>query len=317
MPRPRIFISSTYYDFKHVRSDIERAITNLGYEAIRHETGAVPYSKDENLESGAYREVELSDVIVFVMGGRFGNKSKDNPGYSISQSELKRALDKGIQVFIFVESSVHNEFNTYKLNKNVRDTQYASVDDVAVFDFLEELYSLQQNNPITPFETTSDITKFLREQFAGLFQRFLQGQQRERELQVLDEMNSVATALKEMVRFLDARRGTEDNETRSMLPINHPIYRRLKTLTNTSYRVFFSTRSEMEAWLKAREWKKVREDALDENSVEEWIRESTYLSFARGFFDERGNLEPISEEEWKDGWIRDRIYDVNHQEPSP
>ena len=55
---------------------------------------------------------------MFITGGRLGSKSEEEPGYSISQAELKRALDSGIQVFIFVESSVLNEYNTYKLNKD-------------------------------------------------------------------------------------------------------------------------------------------------------------------------------------------------------
>ena len=50
MARPRIFISSTFYDLKQVRSDIERVIRELGYEPVRHETGAVPYSKGERLD---------------------------------------------------------------------------------------------------------------------------------------------------------------------------------------------------------------------------------------------------------------------------
>ncbi len=42
MARPRIFISSTFYDLRQVRYDIERSIRELGYEPVRHETGAIP-----------------------------------------------------------------------------------------------------------------------------------------------------------------------------------------------------------------------------------------------------------------------------------
>ena len=53
MARPRIFISSTFYDLRQVRSDMERSIRELGYEPVRHETEAIPYSNDEPPESGA------------------------------------------------------------------------------------------------------------------------------------------------------------------------------------------------------------------------------------------------------------------------
>jgi Domain of unknown function (DUF4062) len=93
MAVPRVFISSTFYDLRQVREDLERMIRDLGYEPVRNETGSIPYSKDERLEVSAYREVELCDIVVSVIGGRFGTESHDQVGYSISQAELKRALD--------------------------------------------------------------------------------------------------------------------------------------------------------------------------------------------------------------------------------
>ena len=306
MARPRIFISSTFYDLKQVRSDIERSIRELGYEPVRHETGAVPYSKDERLESGAYREIDLSDVIVFIMGGRFGSESEEEPGYSISQVELKRALDSGIPVFIFVEGSVLNEYDTYKLNKDSAKIQYSSVNNIKVFQFLEELYSLPRNNPITQFEVAGDITNFLKEQFAGLFHRFLQEQKRLKEVRVLDEMNSVAKTLKELVGFLTDERKNRDDAIKSILLTNHPAFQRLSELTKTPYRVFFSTRNEMEAWLKARNWNQIPADALYKGSVEEWVQEkrAKYLIFTKNIFDENDRLLPFTAGDWDNEWIQ-------------
>lgn len=305
MARPRIFISSTFYDLRQVRSDIERSIRELGYEPVRHETGAIPYSMDEPLESGAYREIELSDVIVFITGGRFGSQSEEEPGYSISQVELKRALESGIQVFIFVESAVLNEYNTYKLNKESTEIRYSSVNDVKVFEFLEELYSLPSNNPITPFEVASDISNFLKEQFAGLFHRFLQEQKRLKEVRVLDEMNSIARTLKELVGFLTDERKNSDEAIKGILLANHPVFRRLRELTRTPYRVFFTTRNEMRAWLKARNWAHVPGSQLDPGSVEEWTKGpgTPYLRFSKNIFDADNRLLPFIADDWNDEWI--------------
>ena len=305
MARPRVFISSTFYDLRQVRSDIERFIRELGYEPVRHETGAVPYSRHERLESGAYREIELSDVIVFITGGKFGTESAEEPGYSISQVELKRALDAGIQVFIFVEANVLSEYDTYKLNKDSEGVKYSSVSNVRVFKFLDELYSLPRNNPITQFEVASDITNFLKEQFAGLFHRFLQEQKRMKEIRVLDEMNSVASTLKELVGFLTDERKSSDEAIKSILLANHPAFRRLAILTKTSYRVFFSTRKEMTKWLAVRRWQSIPADKLDSDSVEEWENEGwkKYLKFKKKIFDKNGKLLPYTADNWKDEWI--------------
>lgn len=303
MARPRIFISSTFYDLRQVRSDIERFVRELGYEPVRHESGAVPYSTDERLESGAYREIELSDIIVFITGGSFGTESAEEPGYSISQVELKRALDRGLQVFIFVENSVFNEYNTYKLNKGSDEVIYSSVNSIKVFQFLEELYSLPSSNPITRFEIASDITNFLREQFAGLFQRFLQEQKRVKEVRVLDEMNSVAKTLKELVGFLTEERKNKDDAIKNILIVNHPVFRRLATLTNTPYRVFFTTKQEMESWLNARGWRSVSEDSLGPGSVAEWSKKEQFLEFKEEIFGQDNKLLPYTADDWNDEWI--------------
>ena len=306
MARPRVFISSTFYDLRQVRSDIERFIRELGYEPVQHETGAVPYSKQERLESGAYREIELSDIIVFITGGKYGTESKEEPGYSISQVELKRALERGIQVFIFVENSVLNEYDTYKLNKKSKNIRYSSVNDVRVFEFLQELYSLRSNNPISRFEIASDITNFLKEQFAGLFHRFLQEQKRFEELQVLNEMNSVASTLKELVGFLTEERKNKDKAIKNILLANHPAFSRLATLTKTRYRVFFSKKSEMQGWLLSRGWKPVKKRHMDADSVVEWVNNKwdKYLKFTTDLFDENERLLPQTADNWDDEWIR-------------
>ena len=304
MARPRIFISTTFYDLRQVRSDIERSIRELGYDPVRHETGAIPYSKDEPLESGAYREIELSDVIVYITGGRFGSQSEAEPSYSISQVELKRALEGGIPVFIFVETAVFNEYNTYQLNKDTK-INYSSVDDIRVFEFLDELFLLPSNNPITPFEVASDITNYLKEQFAGLFHRFLQEQKRLKEIRVLDEMNSTARTLRELVGFLTDERKNSDEAIKGILLTNHPVFRRLRQLTKTPYRVFFSSREEMGAWLKGRNWAPVSRGRLDPGSVEEWTHRSggPYLKFTRNIFDEEDRLLPFMAYDWNDDWI--------------
>ena len=39
MAKPRVFISSTFYDLRQVRQDLDQFIMSLGYEPIRNEEG--------------------------------------------------------------------------------------------------------------------------------------------------------------------------------------------------------------------------------------------------------------------------------------
>jgi hypothetical protein len=303
MAKPRIFISSTFYDLRHVREDLERFISTLGYDAIRHETGRVTYRKDEKLESSAYRELELCDILVCMVGGRFGAASTENPGFSITQTEIQHAITRGIPVYIFLERGVAAEYKTYLLNKESKETKYSFADDVRIYAFVEYLYGLPLNNPIFQFENIGEITAMLREQWAGLFQRFLQAEGRLGERNTLDQLNASAATLKELVTFLTAeRKGSIALD--AIVQQTHPLFARLQNLLNVGYRVFFLNRQEMVAWLAVRQWKPVDESARDDDSKEEFYKDGDYLKFSRQMFDRKGSLIPFSSSEWDDQWVQ-------------
>lgn len=306
MAVPRVFICSTFYDLRHVREDLERFIKELGYEPVRSETGAIPYGKDAPPEEYAYREVELCDIVVSIIGGRFGSQSQGDQGSSVSQKELRRALELGIQVFIFIEKSVLAEYHTYLLNKDNEEIKYRFVDDVRIYKFIESLHSLPRNNPIAPFETSADIIDYLRRQWAGLFQRFLQEQRRAAEVRVIEEMKTAAETLKELIRYLTEERRNKDEAIKSILLASHPAFRRFAEVTGTSYRVFFTNKKELQAWLSARGWLPSDEANLDEDSVMEWSNRRmprTYLKLTHDIFDSEGRLKIYTEDDWKDEWI--------------
>ncbi|RYD51203.1 MAG: DUF4062 domain-containing protein [Sphingobacteriales bacterium] len=50
MARPRVFISSTFYDLKHIRSSLETFVHSLGYDAVLFEKGLVAYNPDTPLD---------------------------------------------------------------------------------------------------------------------------------------------------------------------------------------------------------------------------------------------------------------------------
>ena len=146
MAKPRIFISSTFYDLRQVRSDLNMFIESLGYETIRNEEGDIPYGKDEALEEYCYKEIKSIDILISIIGGRFGSESKRNTS-SISQIELKTALKEGKQVYTFIDKNVLSEYETYLLNKE-SEVQYKYVDDNRIYKFIEEIKSLNTNNNI-------------------------------------------------------------------------------------------------------------------------------------------------------------------------
>ena len=151
MAKPRVFVSSTFYDLKQVREDLDRFISGLGYEAVLHETGDIAYGKDSPPEGYIHREIEMCDILICVIGGRYGTESQEQPGSSITQQELNTAIGNQVQVFIFIEQAVYSEYSTYLINKETADIKYRFVDDHRVYDFIASVYKLQETILLHPF----------------------------------------------------------------------------------------------------------------------------------------------------------------------
>ena len=305
MAVPRVFVSSTFYDLRQVREDIDRFIRELGYEPVRNETGSIPYGKDAPPESYAYREIELCDIVVSIIGGRFGSESKEGMPYSISQKELKTALERGIQVFIFVDRNVLAEFATYQMNKDNKEVKYKFVDDKRVYEFIDEIYKLPRNNPLSPFDTSRDIIDFIKLQWAGLFQRFLQEQKRMSEATILEDMNSVAATLKQLVTYLTEEQHKGDVAIRDILLSNHPMFQQIKRLLNVQYRPFFTNLEEFESWLPARGYLKKNSGLLLGEAEYSYVneKEKKVLTVNTDLFDENGRLKVFTPEDWDTDYV--------------
>lgn len=313
MAKPRVFLSSTFYDLKQVRADLQTFILSLGYDPVLSEHGSIPYGSEERLEKYCYREIDVVDILVSLIGGRFGSASESQP-YSISQMELKTALQLGKQVYIFVEKPVLTEFNTYKRNKTVPNVSYHSVDNVKIFEFLDEVHRLEINNTTVGFETSRDITDYLREQWAGLFQRFLQEQGRRQEMNAIQNLEATAQTLNQLVTYLtEERRGT-NKAIEDILLTNHPAFAQLRKLTGVPYRLFFTNHSELSEWLKFRNFVEVPIEDWDDAEYEEWSRvltkKNVLLKLWTGLFDENGQLKIFTQKEWNNDWITVDVLDI-------
>jgi hypothetical protein len=74
MAKPRVFISSTFYDLKQVRSSLEVFIRGLGFDPVLSEKGSIAYTPDVPLDESCYREAQGCDVFVLIIGGRYGSE---------------------------------------------------------------------------------------------------------------------------------------------------------------------------------------------------------------------------------------------------
>jgi hypothetical protein len=306
MAKPRIFISSTYYDLKYIRGDLERFIRDQGYEPILNEKGHIPYGSEKRLEEYCYKEIELCDILISVIGGRFGSESKELD-YSISNLELKTAIDKGRQVYIFVDKSVLVEYRTYMANKGKDSVSYIAVDDIRIYKFLEEVFTLTLNNQIKGFEAVTEITIYLKEQWAGLFQRLLSESARQKEVNLLEDLKTTSKTLNQLVSYLVDEKTKGDQAIKDILLSNHPAFEDLRRKIEIPYRIIFQNLSELKILLHARQFEELC-DLLDSGTKDGFIswknkKSDTYLRISKEIFDEDEKLRPLTPLEWISDWI--------------
>lgn len=302
MAKPRIFISSTFYDLRYVRAELDQFIESLGYEPVRNEEGDIPYGKEEALEEYCYKEIQNIDILVSIIGGRFGSESK-NEDKSISNLELKIAVEESKQVYIFIEKNVLAEYETYLLNKG-KEIKYKHVDDIRIYSFIEEIKMLPSNNIIKGFETSSDIIRYLQEQLAGLFQRFLQNQSRFKEISLISKLENTAKTLGQLANFLSQENKESGKEVNRILMINHPIVESLKEVLRIQYPFYIHEMMDVDKILKAYGFKGID----DSTKYWRWERilrgKKKQIEISRKLFDKDDKLKFMKMTDWKDDYVK-------------
>ncbi len=117
MAKPRVFVSSTYYDLRHIRQGVEAFIASLGFDSVLFESGSIPFSHDQALDESCYKEIATCHILVLIVGGRYGSATSDDPTKlptedvnkhyqyynSITRKEFETAITEDIPAYIFVE----------------------------------------------------------------------------------------------------------------------------------------------------------------------------------------------------------------------
>ena len=177
MATPRVFISSTCYDLKHIRENLKYFVRTIGYEPVLSDEGDVYYDPSIHTHDSCLKEVETCQIFILIIGGRYGGKFKDDDT-SITNNEYKQAVLNNIPIFTLVEDAVYSDHNVYTTNKKtnpdiVNKINYPSIDNQKIFDFIDEVRKKVLNNSIFAFKDFSDMETYLKKQWAGMMYDFL------------------------------------------------------------------------------------------------------------------------------------------------
>jgi len=171
MARPRVFVSSTNYDLKHIRNDLRDFIELFGFDPVLNEIGSITYDYTQPLDESCFHEAKLCDIFILIIGGRYGSRISESENIvqvqqqqdffekyiSITRKEYRTAFEAGLPIYIFIDKNVHSEYRTYLRNKNNSQVNYAYADNIGVYEFIEEAEAQFKNNNVCPFERFKDI----------------------------------------------------------------------------------------------------------------------------------------------------------------
>ncbi|TRO11580.1 DUF4062 domain-containing protein [Ectopseudomonas mendocina] len=202
----RVFVSSTCYDLSVIRSQLRIFIQNLGHEPLMSDYSDLLYDPRIHTHTSCVDEVASADVVVLIVGSRFGGKTvpealakldfdslkkesksieslKKQENLSVTQLEILKAVESGIPVFTFVDSSVWHDHALYEKNKDkpiINDISFPSIEKPEtasfIFEFINFLRHRARGNVVFTFTKLQDIEENLRKQWSSLFQKLIQEQ---------------------------------------------------------------------------------------------------------------------------------------------
>lgn len=199
----RVFVSSTCFDLGPIRGQIRSFISRMGYEPIMSDYNDVLYDPRTHTHTSCIEEVATCDLIVLLVGSRFGGKAvpeaiskvdfdalveksksvdhlKRKENISITQLEVLKAVELEIPIFTFIDGRLWGDHELYEKNKAkgiVKEIEFPSIEKPEtaefIFEFVNFLRHRTRGNSINTFAKFEDIEETLKKQWAGLLQKLL------------------------------------------------------------------------------------------------------------------------------------------------
>lgn len=213
--KPRIFISSTFYDLKYIREDLANFVRSYGYEPILFEDGDIGYTPGRTLDSSCYESMRNSDMVILIIGGEYGSaasgekKDEFKEYMSVTRNEFRTAVESGIPIFVMIDKKVMAEYGVYEANyksieKGNMEMTFPTTKNINVFRFIREIKGIV-TLPIQEFEQSSDIKGFISKQWADMFKNYLSSLRNEKENRKIEgSVNEMKTLIQKMDIMLDS-----------------------------------------------------------------------------------------------------------------
>jgi hypothetical protein len=169
--RPKVFVSSTFFDLRQVRDDLRSFIEEIGYEPLLSEHPSFPIDPSVTTIENCRRRVEQdADLFVLIVGARYGSRDPDS-SRSVTNIEYLAARAKGVPVYAFMEKRLEPLLALWKARPDVDLSS-----EIDTPDLLRFIDGIRSDDKVwtSSFERASDIIECLRAQFAHLMREALE-----------------------------------------------------------------------------------------------------------------------------------------------
>jgi len=196
---------------KHVREIIREFIEALGYEPVLSEYSDIFYKPGDTVQNSCLKEISSCDIFVLIVGKRYGSYFPGD-SLSITHREYIEAQSQSIPIYSFVDLDVLHDFEFYKKNQSSNICNYRVVEDINIFQLIEDIQEASKDNALISFTSIADILQHLKKQWASLFKNFLQEQQLELSTQKSKiEVHEDFEEFKERLKFIGITDITDQN----------------------------------------------------------------------------------------------------------
>jgi Domain of unknown function (DUF4062) len=165
--RPKVFVSSTFFDLRQVRDDLRSFIELLGYEPLLSDHPSFPIDPSVTTIENCRRRVEQdADLFVLIVGARYGSRDSDS-SRSVTNIEYLAARGKGVPIYAFMEKRLEPLLALWKAQPDVDSSS-----QIVTPDLLRFIDGIRSDDKVwtSSFEHAGDIIECLRVQFVHLMQ---------------------------------------------------------------------------------------------------------------------------------------------------
>lgn len=198
--RPRVFLSSTIYDFADLRSAIKFWLEESGYEVAASEFNDFPKEVERNSFDACLDSIDQCQYFILLIGSRAGGRVASPPNTTITMAEYRRAYERAKEGRLKIVAVVRRSVWTvredrkalaslikadYQKEHGISDEQVIKLekhssrivaDAGTIFDFINEVARAAEmtdairrpglpmpvNNWVHQFETFREIVDVLR-----------------------------------------------------------------------------------------------------------------------------------------------------------